>query len=67
MRPDEILRKLKKKFGTELQVVAQRGKGSHRTVYLRGRKTTLKQDGDMGTGTIRQFLAQLGLTPEDLG
>jgi hypothetical protein len=66
MRPDELLRKLKKRFGPELQVVSSRGKGSHRMVYLKGRKAPLKQDGDMGPGTVKKFLGQLGLEPGDL-
>lgn len=66
MRPDELLRKLKGKFGTELQILASRGKGSHRMVYIRGNKATLKQDGDLGPGTVKKFLGQLGLKPEDL-
>lgn len=65
MRPDEILRKIKKKFGREL-IVMQQGKGSHRTVYFRGHKTILQKSGDFGRGRLKDWLAQIGLKPEDL-
>jgi hypothetical protein len=66
MRPDELLRKLKRKFGKDLEVVKHRGKGAHRMIYLNGYRTTLQQDGDLGPGTVKKFLGQLNLKPEDL-
>lgn len=65
MRPDELLRKLRKAFPGEI-TVQQQGKGSHRTVYFRGRKTTLQKSGDFGPGCVKEWLGQLGLKPEDL-
>ncbi|CAK0745658.1 putative YcfA family protein [Azospirillaceae bacterium] len=65
MTPDELLRKLKRAFGGDV-TVTQQGKGSHRTVYLRGHKTTLQKSGDFGPARVKAWLAQLGLKPEDL-
>ncbi|MBY0432353.1 MAG: hypothetical protein K2Q10_14245 [Rhodospirillales bacterium] len=65
MNPDELLRKLKKTFGSEITVTKQ-GKGSHRTVHFRGRKTTLQKSGDFDRGRIKAWLAQIGLTPDDI-
>ena len=66
MRPDELLKQLKKKFGKELEVIENRGKGSHRMIVLNGRRTTLQKKGDLGPGTVKKFLSQLNLKPEDL-
>lgn len=68
MRPDEILRRLRKskKIGKHLKVVKHRGKGSHRMVYYKGKRSTLKKGGDVGPGTYKAFLKQLGIKPEDL-
>lgn len=65
MKPDELLRKLKKTFGAEV-TVTQQGKGSHRTVYFRGRKTTLQRSGDWSRDRVKEWLAQIGLTLKDL-
>ena len=65
MTPDELLRKLKRTFGSEI-TVTQQGKGSHRTVYLHGRKTTLQKSGDFSRSRAKAWLAQIGLTLEDI-
>ena len=65
MRPDELLRRLRRKFGAELRGT-QQGKGSHRTIYFRDRKTTLQKSGDFSAARIKEWLAQIGLTPKDL-
>jgi mRNA interferase HicA len=61
------MRKLGRKRGIPVAFRAERGKGSHGTLYYGGRltvvpnlKTELKQ------GTLRAMLKQLGLRPEDL-
>jgi hypothetical protein len=65
MTPDELLRKLKRRFGTEVSVT-QQGKGSHRTIYFRGSKTTLQKSGDFNRARIKAWLMQIGLTPDDI-
>jgi hypothetical protein len=49
-----------------LTVTDKRGKGSHRMVAYKGKRSTLRKSGDMRPGTIKEFLGQLGIDPRDV-
>jgi mRNA interferase HicA len=55
------IRRLAKRRGFDYRFVRQRGKGSHGTLYLSDKKTTVKS-GEIGEAMLRQ----LGLTKKDL-
>ena len=59
------LRRLARKQGATLQVQKRRGKGSHVTLILEGRKVVCP-DGELKAGTLRAVLDQLGLLESDL-
>lgn len=61
------VRRLGQARGVPVRFVAQRGKGSHGTLYY-GSARTIVQDWkrELPTGTLHAMLRQLGLTPEDL-
>ena len=68
MTPDELLRKMRKNrdIRRHLTVTDKRGKGSHRMVDYKNKRTTLRKDGDMRPGTIKEFLGQLGIEWKDV-
>ncbi len=70
MNGNELLKKLRKlsrKRGLSLRVVNERGKGSHVTVWLGDRRTTLKdRKKEIGVGLFNDLLKQLGLNRSDL-
>jgi mRNA interferase HicA len=50
-----------------VELVPERGKGSHGTLYFGERFTIVRNLKDeLKTGTLHAMLKQLGLTPEDL-
>jgi len=66
----EFVRKVKKvgrRRGVPVEFVAERGKGSHGTLYYGTRRTTVKhRQTELSPGLLHAMLAQLGLTLEDL-
>jgi mRNA interferase HicA len=65
----EFLRRLRR-FGRARGLVVivdeKRGKGSHATVYLGGRRTVVKdRKKELGAGLLRAMLGQLGIDPKD--
>ena len=53
--------------GVPVRVVAERGKGSHKTIYFGARYTTLQyEQHDLKPGTLHVMLKDLGLTKGDL-
>lgn len=70
MKGSELLRRLRRlgrRRGVAVEVVAERGKGSHRLVYFGDRRTTLRDPKDeLKKGTLHAMLRQLGLTLDDL-
>ena len=70
MTGNEFIRKAKKrgrKNGVAVQFVAQRGKGSHGTLFYGTRFTIVRSPKDeLKIGTLPAMLAQLGLRLEEL-
>jgi len=70
VRGAEFIRKVKKvgrRRGVPVEFVAERGKGSHGTLYYGTRRTTVKhRQAELSPGLLHAMLAQLGLTLEDL-
>ena len=69
MKPDELLRRLKKaakRRGVAFAFDASLGKGSHGRVYFGSRATTLPTHGDLPRGTLHGVLKELGLNERDL-
>jgi mRNA interferase HicA len=66
----EVLRRLKrygKSRGLDVRLDEKRGKGSHATVYLGARHTTLKdRKKELGKGLLRAMLSDLGVDPTKL-
>ena len=66
----EFIRKVKsvgRRKGVPVEFIAERGKGSHGTLYYGTRRTTVKhRQAELGSGLLHAMLAQLGLTLEDL-
>jgi mRNA interferase HicA len=61
------LRKLGRTRGIAVELVPERGKGSHGTLYF-GKRLTVVRDlkDELKTGTLHAMLKQLGLTLQDL-
>ena len=58
---------LGKRRGVPVRVVAERGKGSHKTIYYGANYTTLQyEQHDLKPGTLHAMLKELGLTKLDL-
>jgi mRNA interferase HicA len=58
---------LGKQRGVTVRVVAERGKGSHKTIYYGANYTTLQyEQHDLKSGTLHAMIKDLGLTKEDL-
>ncbi len=70
MNGNEFVRKVKKlgrRRGLTVHFVAERGKGSHGTLYLGDRLTIVRNLKDeLKKGTLHAMLGQLGLTLADL-
>ena len=66
----EFVRKVKKvgrRNGVLVEFIAERGKGSHGTLYYGTRRTTVKhRQAELSPGLLHAMLAQLGLTLENL-
>ena len=61
------IRRLGRQRGLKVEFVAERGKGSHGTLYFDDRLTIVRKSNDeLKTGTLHAMLAQLGLTRADL-
>ena len=70
MKGKEFIRRLKK-YGKQHDVIvewiAERGKGSHGTLYLGNHYTIVRNLKDeLKTGTLNAMLKQLGLKKEDV-
>ena len=62
-----LITRLGRTRGVTVRYDAQRGKGSHGTLYFNGRRTTLKDPKkEIGPGLLRKMLADLGLSSRDL-
>ncbi|WP_033067517.1 type II toxin-antitoxin system HicA family toxin [Thalassospira australica] len=70
MNGNELMRKLRKYAkarGLDLGLVAHRGKGSHGTLYLGSRRTTLKdRKKEISPGLLNSMLKDLGIDPKDI-
>ncbi|HEX9869278.1 MAG TPA: type II toxin-antitoxin system HicA family toxin [Candidatus Tectomicrobia bacterium] len=70
MKGNEFIRKVRKlgrQRGGRVAFVAERGKGSHGTLYYGDKLTVVRNPKDeLKTGTLHAMLAQLGLTLTDL-
>lgn len=70
MKGSELVRRVRKvgrRRGVTVELVPERGKGSHGTLYFGGRFTIVRNLKDeLKTGTLQAVLKQLGLTLEDL-
>jgi mRNA interferase HicA len=66
----EFVRKVKKvgrRRGVPVEFVAERGKGSHGTLYYGARRTVVKhRQAELSPGLLHAMLVQIGLTLEDL-
>jgi len=61
------VRRLGRRSGVKVAFVAERGKGSHGTLYYGGRLTILRNPSDdLKTGTLHAMLNELGLKLSDL-
>ena len=61
------VRRLGRQRGIKVAFVAERGKGSHGTLYYSERLTIVRNPQDeLKTGTLHALLAQLGLSRSDL-
>jgi predicted RNA binding protein YcfA (HicA-like mRNA interferase family) len=70
MTGDEFLRRLRRlarRQGLTVEIVAQRGKGSHVTLYFGGGMTVLKdRKKEIGAGLLHAMCRQLGIDRNDL-
>lgn len=70
MTGNEFIRKVRRlgrKRGVNVAFVAERGKGSHGTLYYGDKRTIVRNPKDeLKTGTLHAMLSQLGLTLTDL-
>lgn len=70
MNGNEFFRKLKKigdRNGVDVELVHERGKGSHGTVYFGDRFTVLKdRKKEIGKGLLNAMCKQLGIDPHEL-
>ncbi len=61
------VKRIGRRRGVAVELVKERGKGSHGTLYFGDRRTTVKdRKAELGTGLLHAMLAQLGLTIRDL-
>ena len=70
MNGNELLKKLRKiarERNIKLKLVKSHGKGSHGTLYLGDKKTTLKDPKkEIGPGLLKAMLDRLGLKKNDI-
>ncbi len=70
MNGNELLKRLKKiarEQSVRLELVKERGKGSHGTLYLGDRYTVMKdRKKEIGPGLLRKMLGDLGLEKSDI-
>jgi len=61
------VRKYGRKYGLNVEWMAERGKGSHGTLYLSNHRTIVRNPKDeLKTGTFNAMLKQLGLRKDDM-
>ena len=61
------LKKIAKERGLRLDLIRERGKGSHATLYLGDRFTVIKdRKKEIGPGLFRKMLNALGLDKSDI-
>jgi len=61
------IRKYGRKHGLDVEWMAERGKGSHGTLYLGTHRTIVRHVKDeLKTGTCQAMLKQLGLKKDDI-
>lgn len=62
-----LVRRLGRRRGIEVRFVAQRGKGSHGTLYYGSSKTIVKdRKKELGSGLLSDMLGNLGLDSDEL-
>ena len=62
-----LVRRHGRRRGIEVRFVAQRGKGSHGTLYYGSNKTTVKdRKKEIGSGLLSAMLSNLGLELDEL-
>jgi mRNA interferase HicA len=62
-----LVRRAGRRRGVDVRFVAQRGKGSHGTLYYGGSKSIVKdRKKELGSGLLSEMLGSLGLDLEDL-
>ena len=70
MTGNEFIRKVRglgRKRGVNVTFVAERGKGSHGTLYYGDKRTIVRNPKDeLKTGTLHAMLSQLGMTLTNL-
>ena len=70
MAGNEFIRKVRRlgrTRGVNVTFIAERGKGSHGTLYYGDKRTIVRNPKDeLKTGTLHAMLSQLGLTLADL-
>ena len=70
MKGNEFIRRVKalgRSRGIDVEWVAERGKGSHGTLYFGDRFTIVRNPKDeLKTGTLHAMLEQLGIEKKDL-
>ena len=70
MNGNELLKRLKRtarERPLQLQLVRERGKGSHGTLYLGDRFTIMKdRKKEIGPGLLKKMLTDLGLDKTDI-
>lgn len=70
MKGSELIRQIRRlgrRRGISVEILAERGKDSHRLLYFGERRTVIRNPKDeLKTGTLRAILKQLGLTLRDL-
>lgn len=61
------VRRVGRRRGVDVDFVAERGKGSHGTLYFGDRRTTVRhRQAELKPGLLHAMLTQLGLTLGDL-
>lgn len=69
MRAAEFMRRVRnwaKRNGVDVEFNAARGKGSHGTLYVGERKTTVKsRNHEIGAGLLRKMLSDLDIDKAD--
>jgi mRNA interferase HicA len=62
-----LIEALGRRRGIAVRIVAERGKGSHKTIYYGAAHTTLQHEQhDLKPKTLHTMLSDLGLTKKDL-